>query len=229
MSDQSTGDQRYLMMRILHMWLRLIWGSGTLLACLLVALIIMAMAQVGVAALAWTLIGPTDNYVTNKWLSMVFPATVGLVVGVTVAWRNWRVHRSQMLNGQENFGRSIAASLAAYMEVSMGIAAIKLLFESSVWSAKENIPDGLTPETIQPYFQVSFMESLLLAGGVYAVVEITRRACLMNRPSLRTARDEFMGELLRSAVNLKRVYAGTSVASDCRHTDAVRASTAAHA
>ena len=204
------------MMRILHMLVRLIWGSGALLACLLIALIIMAMAELGLTALVWTATDPTDNYVTNRWLSMMFPATVGLVVGVTVAWRNWRVHRSQMLNGWDNFGRSIAASLAAYIEVSMGIAAIKLLVESSVLSAKESVPDGLTPAVIQPYFLVSLVESLLLVGGVYAVVEITRRACFMNRPSVRTARGKLVDELLRSVVNLKRVYAGTTIETERR-------------
>ena len=198
-------------------------GGGVLTGCLLVALIVMAMAQLGVYAFAWTMIGPTDSYVTNRWLGMVFPASVGLLVGVSVAWRNWRVHRSQMLNGRENFGRSMAASLAAYTEVSMGISAIKLLLESGVRSAKESISGGLTAEAIQPYFQVSIAEALLLASGVYAVVEITRRACLMSRPSVQTARDEFLAEFLRNVANLKRLFVGSNVISECRTTQYERA------
>ena len=204
------------MMRVLYIGWRLLWRSGVLTACSLVALIIMAMAQLGVYALAWTMIGPTDSYITNKWLSMAFPAAVGLVVGVSVAWRNWRVRRSQTLNGRENFVRSIAASLAAYSEVSMGVAAIRLLLESGVQSAKESISDGLTLEAVQPYIQVGLAEAVLLAAGVYAVVEITRRACLMSQPSVRTARDEFLGELVSFAGNLKKFYAGSSDTGDFR-------------
>ena len=207
---------RSLTKRVLSKGWSVLWRSGVLTAFLIVALVLLAMAQLGVYALAWTVIGPTDNYVTNRWLSMVFPAAVGLVVGISIAWRNWKAHRAQSLNGLENLARSTAGALAAYIQVYMGVAAVRLVVESSMQSAKENIPDGLTPETIQPYFEVSFVETLLLAGGIYATVEITRRACLMRKPNARTARAQLRVYIEHNVAELKVIFTGRRAKTQMR-------------
>ena len=201
----------------------LIWRSGVLAALVVVALILMAMAQLGVYAIAWTMIGPTDDYVTNRWLSMVFPAAIGIFIGILVAWRNWRTHRARTLNGVENSVRSTAGALAAYIEVYMGIAAVRLVLDSTVQAANENIPGGLTPEAIQPYFHVSLTEALLLASGIYATVEITRRACLMRQPSVQTAWSQSKEEAMQSVENLKRAFAGSLTAKEIRQRSYSRA------
>ena len=45
----------------------------------------------------------------------------------------------------------------------------------------------------------------------------------MSRPSVQTARDDFMGELRRVSANLKRLYTGSSARNQCRLTPYERA------
>ena len=174
--------------RILSKTWRAIWQSGLFMAALLVTLILMAILNLGTYVLAWTAISPTNDYVTDRWLSMVIPATAGIVVGISIAGRNRKTYRDQTLNGVENLVRSAAGALATSTEVYMGVAAIRWTLESGVQAAKEEIAGGPTIETIQPYLEVGLVETLLLCAGIYATVEITRRACLMQKESARTAR-----------------------------------------
>lgn len=81
---------RSLTKRVLtQVWLAF-WRSGLILAALIVALVLMAILNLGTYLLAWTAIEPTDDFVTNRWLSMIIPAITGSVVGISIAWRNWK-------------------------------------------------------------------------------------------------------------------------------------------
>lgn len=198
--------------RILSKAWRAIWQSGLLMAALLVALVLMAILNLGTQALVWTAISPTDDYVTNTWLSMVLPVVTGMVVGISIGWRNWKAYRDQTLNGIENLARSVVGALATSTEVYMGVAAIRWTLESGVQAAKEGIPGDPTVETIQPYLEVGLVETFLLCVGIYATVEITRRACWMRRASGRTARAQLRADLVRNVGALKTTFTGKRAA-----------------
>lgn len=208
----TPASARSLTKRVLIKVLLAFWRSGLVLAALIVALVLMAILNLGTHLLAWTAIEPTDDYVTNRWLSLVFPAITGLVVGISIAWRNWKGYRVQTLNGLGNLVRSTAGGLATCTEVYMGIAAIRWTINSSVEAAKSGIPEGATPETIQPYIEVSLAETFLLCVGIYATVEITRRACWMRNASARTARAQFRADFWRSVEGLKTTLSGEHAA-----------------
>ena len=211
--------------RILSKTWRAAWQSGLLMAALIVALVLVAILNLGAHALAWTAIGPTDDYVTNRWLSMVIPATTGVVVGISIAWRNWKAYREQTLNGLENLVRSAAGALATCTEVYMGVAAIRWTLDANVQAAKEGRPEGLKIETIQPYLEVSLVETLLLCAGIYATIEITRRACLLKRASARTARAQLRADIVRNVEDLKTTFTGKRATVQSRQKSYRRAQT----
>ena len=210
------GATSSLVRQVLSKAWSILWRGGVLTALLIVTLVLLAMAQLGLYALAWAMVGPTDDYVTNRWLSMALPSAVGLVVGTSIALRNWKEHRRQTLNGMENLGRSVAGAFAACAEVYMGLAAVRLIVETGVRSAKEDFSDVMTPEIPQAYFEVSLAESFLLLVGIYATVEITRRACFMKEPSAQTARSQLWADVIRNIEGLKRPFTNSRALSHRR-------------
>lgn len=98
-------------------------GGILALALISTALLQLVCALIALA-IVWMILNPTENPFTAKWLSLIPPAVVGGLVGITLAWKNWRAFRADTLNGVEVTSRALVGGAAAAMETHVGFITV---------------------------------------------------------------------------------------------------------